>query len=81
MKIFKVYYEATIGAAYVKAKTLGDAIDKLNASTIAEDTKEIKFDFWEVEPDSGQADMDSVVELDGREEKNARTIMFEELTP
>jgi len=74
MKIFKVSYEASVGAAYIKAKNLDDAIEKLGDTAFPQSTKDVRFDRWE--PELFDLDKDNIEELAGDEEKNAQEIMF-----
>lgn len=82
MKLFKVYYEATIGAAYVRAATFDKALDKLSASEIGEDSRDVRFDIWGVDPhDLGSASIhdiqgEDLQELDPSEAKRSFEIMF-----
>jgi hypothetical protein len=77
VSIFKVYYEASVGAAYIKAEDIGDAIEKLEASTRNVDTEDVRFDEWE--PEVFDVNTDDIVELGGEDLETAEEIMFEEL--
>lgn len=73
-KIFKVYYEASVGAAYIRAKSFDAAVDKLDASRRNVDTKDVRFDSWE--PEVFDVDHDHIEELAGDDLKTARRVMF-----
>jgi len=65
VKIYKVYYESTVGVAYVKATSLGAAINKIMDTTPGDDTDELKCEFWDPEPGETFPNLESVVEITG----------------
>jgi hypothetical protein len=78
MKIFKIYYEATIGAAYVRAESREEASNKLNSSIIGADLSDVRFDFWPIEPKDGMPEGNDLEELDEEGKRIALKIMFHE---
>ena len=74
MAIFKVYFEASVGAAYIKADSIGQAIDKLEATHRNADTEDVRFDSWD--PEVFDVNHDDILELGGEEEATAEEMMF-----
>lgn len=83
MKIYKIYYEASVAAVYVVAKSHEEAWDLLSDTTVGNDTDQVKFDVFQVERDEIAANVhdpnvEDLEELTGEERSASLLAMFPE---
>lgn len=83
MKLFKIYYEATVAAAYVVAKSADEAWDLLSDTKVGEDTDRVKYDLFQIETGEVAANVhdsqfEDLVELVGKDATSSLLTMFPE---